>query len=69
MFPSIMGKTLVTLANPTGTRCQRLPPDTASKQLLLDEVEHDSEKSKVDNTNRGLDNFAVMRKLNPIFVL
>ena len=49
---------------------------------LLDEVEHDSEnyqgrglcylpkpKAEADNTNRGLDNFAIMRKPNPIIVL
>ena len=48
---------------------------------LLDEVEHDSEnyqgqgqglpkpKAEADNTNRGLDNFAIMRKPNAIIVL
>ena len=49
---------------------------------LLDEVEHDSEnyqgrglcylpkpKAEADNTNRDLDNFAIMRKPNPIIVL
>ena len=49
---------------------------------LLDEVEHDSEnyqgrglcylpkpKAEADNTNRGVDNFAIMRKPNPIIVL
>ena len=54
---------------------------THNKQLL-DEVEHDSEnyqgrglcylpkpKAEADNTNRGLDNFAIMRKPNPIIVL
>ena len=54
---------------------------TYNKQLL-DEVEHDSEnyqgrglcylpkpKAEADNTNRGLDNFAIMRKPNPIIVL
>ena len=54
---------------------------TNNKQLL-DEVEHDSEnyqgrglcylpkpKAEADNTNRGLDNFAIMRKPNPIIVL
>ena len=52
-----------------------------NKQLLLDEVEHDSEnyqgqglcylpkpKAEADNTNRGLDNFAIMRKPNPIII-
>ena len=54
----------------------------ASNKQLLDEVEHDSEnyqgrglcylpkpKAEADNTNRGLDNFAIMRKPNPIIVL
>ena len=49
---------------------------------LLDEVEHDSEnyqgrglchlpkpKAEADNTNRGLHNFSIMRKPNPIIVL
>ena len=53
-----------------------------NNKQLLDEVEHDSEnyqgrglcylpkpKAEADNTNRGLDNFAIMRKLNPIIVL
>ena len=54
----------------------------ANIKQLLDEVEHDSEnyqgrglcylpkpKAEADNTNRGLDNFAIMRKPNPIIVL
>ena len=58
-----------------------IKPATDNKQLL-DEVEHDSEnyqgrglcylpkpKAEADNTNRGLDNFAIMRKPNPIIVL
>ena len=44
---------------------------------LLDEVEHDNLgvcyqpklKAEADNTNRGLDNFAIMLKPNPIIVL
>ena len=53
-----------------------------NNKQLLDEVEHDSEnyqgrglcylpkpKAEADNTNRGLDNFAIMRKPNPVIVL
>ena len=53
---------------------------SCNKQLL--DEEHDSEnyqgrglcylpkpKAEADNTNRGLDNFAIMRKPNPIIVL
>ena len=53
-----------------------------NNKQLLDEVEHDSEnyqgrglcylpkpKAEADNTNQGLDNFAIMRKPNPIIVL
>ena len=54
----------------------------SDNKQLLDELEHDSEnyqgrglcylpkpKAEADNTNRGLDNFAIMRKPNPIIVL
>ena len=54
----------------------------SDNKQLLDEVEHDSEnyqgrglcylpkpKAEADNTNWGLDNFAIMRKPNPIIVL
>ena len=63
------------------TKLIRIPTIRTNKQLL-DEVEHDSEnyqgrglcylpkpKAEADNTNRGLDNFAIMRKPNPIIVL
>ena len=50
-----------------------------NNKQLLDEVEHDNEnyqgreyppkpKPEADNTNRGLDNFAIMRKPNPMIV-
>ena len=53
----------------------------SNNKQLLDEVEHDSEnyqgrglcylpkpKAEADNTNRVLDNFAIMRKPNPLIV-
>ena len=60
----------------------RTASSQVNNKQLLDEVEHDSEnyqgrglcylpkpKAEADNTNRGLDNFAIMRKPNPIIVL
>ena len=54
----------------------------SNQSKLLDEVQHDSQndqgrglcyllkqKAEAVNTNRGLDNFAIMRKLNTIIVL